>query len=272
MSNPVWGMLAKSQSDNETIEQAIARLILAHEADEEAHLGVGESLQSHKASEIIDHLASSIVADKIGNREVLDEHLANDKFYYACSFESIDGWYKPIYPVVGSVDQRPGSIMLYPGAAVGNEFILLFESNYTNCKYSKNPEFQCDIFMKGDHTLYDFGVTQGAWKVAGIVDGFGFVFRGADQKMHTLYRGSGAAVETEIAGYDVHVSNTVRAVMSDNGNNIKFYVNDILVQTVADAGCDFDLPYFISFDQVRIALGSIGDGPSARNAIVIQDR
>ncbi|MFA5298131.1 MAG: hypothetical protein WC389_07985 [Lutibacter sp.] len=63
-------MLAKSQTDNETIEEAIDRIVAEHNADETSHLGVGESLQSHKAAEIIDHLASSIIADKIGIGEV----------------------------------------------------------------------------------------------------------------------------------------------------------------------------------------------------------
>lgn len=71
MSDPNWGLLVKSQVDNETIEEAIDRIVLAHAEDSESHLGVGESLQSHKASEIIDHVAGSIVADKINPFELL---------------------------------------------------------------------------------------------------------------------------------------------------------------------------------------------------------
>ena len=41
MSIPVWGLLEKGQTDPETIEEAIARLILAHNEDEESHLGSG---------------------------------------------------------------------------------------------------------------------------------------------------------------------------------------------------------------------------------------
>jgi len=67
---PVWDDLEKSQVSDEKIEEAVARLIEAHETDETSHLGIGESLQSHKASEIIDHLALSIVNDKIKNGEI----------------------------------------------------------------------------------------------------------------------------------------------------------------------------------------------------------
>ncbi|MEI7961345.1 MAG: right-handed parallel beta-helix repeat-containing protein [archaeon] len=60
-----WGLLPKSQVDSETIEEAIARLITAHNDDETAHLDVGQSLQSHASSEIIDHLADSVLNDKL---------------------------------------------------------------------------------------------------------------------------------------------------------------------------------------------------------------
>jgi len=78
MSVITWGLLAKSQIDNETIEEAIARLIAVHNEDETAHLGSGQSLQSHKASEIIDHVVASIVADKIKNGEITRSHLSPD--------------------------------------------------------------------------------------------------------------------------------------------------------------------------------------------------
>jgi len=61
----VWGNLAKAQDNNEKINDAISTAIVNHEADEAAHLGVGESLQSHKAAEIIDHVAESVVNDKL---------------------------------------------------------------------------------------------------------------------------------------------------------------------------------------------------------------
>lgn len=66
-----WGTTPKSQTDNETVEGAINRLIAAHEADPDAHLGMGESLQSHRASEIIDHEARSIVADKFAEGSIM---------------------------------------------------------------------------------------------------------------------------------------------------------------------------------------------------------
>jgi len=65
MANPVWGQLEKAQDDDETIEEAIARLIAEHETDAGAHTGAGESLETHKAQDVIDHKAESILNDKL---------------------------------------------------------------------------------------------------------------------------------------------------------------------------------------------------------------
>lgn len=64
MSTETWGLMPKSQEDNETIEGAINRLIAEHEADPEAHTGANESLAAHRANEVLDHPQQSVVADK----------------------------------------------------------------------------------------------------------------------------------------------------------------------------------------------------------------
>lgn len=67
MADPVWGLLPKAQDDAETIEQAIVRFIAEHETDSGAHTGSGESLETHKSQEIVDHPAESLVADKLAS-------------------------------------------------------------------------------------------------------------------------------------------------------------------------------------------------------------
>lgn len=64
MGIQTWDSLQKNATDDETIEQAIARLIAVHEGDSNSHLGVGESLQAHKNADVIDHPQQSIVMDK----------------------------------------------------------------------------------------------------------------------------------------------------------------------------------------------------------------
>lgn len=82
MTLPLWGQLQKAQDDAETIEQAIVRLIGEHEADPEAHLGDGESLQMHKAEDIIDHPPGSILPDKWSFAD----------FDFDTNFESLTGF------------------------------------------------------------------------------------------------------------------------------------------------------------------------------------
>ena len=77
-----WEGLQKNATNDETIEQAIARLIAVHEGDGNSHLGANESLAAHKAADVIDHPAQSIVADKITGGDVLiNTH-----------FETLDPW------------------------------------------------------------------------------------------------------------------------------------------------------------------------------------
>ena len=60
-----WENLAKNALDSQNIQQAIAENIDIHNDDPNAHLGADQALQSHRAAEIIDHLAESVVNDKL---------------------------------------------------------------------------------------------------------------------------------------------------------------------------------------------------------------
>lgn len=84
MAEPTWGLLEKSQVDDETIEEAIDRLITAHNDNANAHIGAGKSLNTHKTQAIVDHPKRSLYRDKSAfDRFQIDEH-----------FASIDAWTK----------------------------------------------------------------------------------------------------------------------------------------------------------------------------------
>lgn len=65
----VYGNLPKSQTDSETIEEMIDRKISEHEASPTAHMGIGESIDVHRKTDIVDHLAGSVLNDKFTMRE-----------------------------------------------------------------------------------------------------------------------------------------------------------------------------------------------------------
>jgi hypothetical protein len=61
----IWGTLGRAVNDNTLIDEAIAIATEAHNDDPDAHLEAGQSLTTHRAAEIIDHLAESVVNDKL---------------------------------------------------------------------------------------------------------------------------------------------------------------------------------------------------------------
>lgn len=81
MALPLWGELQRSQDDPTTIEEFIDEKIAEHEADPEAHLGEGESLEKHKTEGMIDHPAGSVAVDKFAQAH-----------FIVTAFESLDGW------------------------------------------------------------------------------------------------------------------------------------------------------------------------------------
>ena len=79
MALPIWENLPKNQGSNEKIEEAIAAAIAAHNANEAAHLAEGQSLQSHRASEVIDHLVKSVVEAILADGAISSRCLTADQ-------------------------------------------------------------------------------------------------------------------------------------------------------------------------------------------------
>jgi len=87
----VYGNLPKSQTDNETIEEMIDRKISEHEASPTAHMGTGESIDVHRKTEIVDHLAGSVLNDKFTMREFTYQTDFKDLINYETSgYVSVD--------------------------------------------------------------------------------------------------------------------------------------------------------------------------------------
>jgi len=217
----VWAMLAKSQVDNETIEQAIARLILDHCADETAHLGVGQSLQSHKASEIIDHLAESVVSDKILNWNIMPQHMSNDKVQIWPSFESLDCWETS---GAGGYDLYLGGIYLYCNGGAGTYKQIYGAADIFDLDLGvKNPVFECVVeCISSIQATYYFGLGSNQ------TDGFGF--RVLNGVLYTFVSIDEVIHFTEIPGMTPTDWHSYRAV-STSGSNVEFFVDDVLVHT-----------------------------------------
>lgn len=99
--------MPKDALDPTTIEQNIASLIDEHNNAADAHIGEGRALESHRAAEIIDHIAESVVNDKL-------QHSA--RTFIAIVGSGIEGDFDTLQ---GAIDYAAplggGNILLMPG-------------------------------------------------------------------------------------------------------------------------------------------------------------
>lgn len=228
MGLPVWGSLQKSQVDDETIEEAIARLIQAHDDDANAHLDAGQSLKSHKASAIIDHLALSIVQDKIGDGEISMQKLLADYFFIMTCFESLDGW-----DVSGTTLQELGSMRLETTAILNSyNWTQAVPLSTVGLQWAKDFFWQSNLKL---HAITD----QLAWfGVGGLPPGDALSFAGFKVDDGDLYAYAGEDdgggwdyQETQITGITLTNYNTYRMIYNQSAGELEFYVNGVLKVT-----------------------------------------
>lgn len=234
MALPVWGNLEKSQIDNETIEEAIVRLIQAHEDDPNAHIEVGESLQSHKASEIIDHIVASIIADKIKDGEVTVPKLLWDKFLITAEFESLDGWKQggvgteTITCILGGTKIETGNIN-------GNTAYIFCSPAYGFGEvpnFDRHPLFQLRLrIMDKGFAEVHLHVGQAGFQAAGN-DYIGFRFDEGDIFAVCRQNASGETA-VDITGAIESEDPHDYKVIYYSTEKVEFYIDGVLKTTIA---------------------------------------
>lgn len=211
-----WGDLTKNQEDSETVEQAIARIIAEHNADAEAHLAEGQSLQSHKGAQIIDHLANSVVRDK----------LKFDRFAIDDLFATLDPWqpngfvesmgYGDVQIFVGPTINQEGSMMLTEGEGITDQSLI-----------ARNPVWQIRLkFMSNTNQVGYIGPNA---KEASA--GYGFKIDNGTLKTF-YFNGSGVEQNTTIGAITTNQYYVLSAEVS-NGTDIKWYVDGTEVLSVS---------------------------------------
>lgn len=240
MAIPVWGLLQKSQTDSETIESAINRLIAVHESDPEAHLGEGDSLQSHKSYEIIDHVARSIVLDKFMEYQKWD-----------FPFESVNAYIKTV-PHNASITPSVQALSFKQSSTV-NDVVNMYVGEIYNItlKWAKNPVLQFSM-RSGDVFTHDTYILWGANNgFGGSVSGsFGFKINHTTKKIYGNYHLYGASeVNTELVGVDPAKAHFYRAEITGGGTTINFYVDGVLKATASVAGTTQSTDYLFCISQ-----------------------
>lgn len=257
MAEPTWGLLSKSGVDAETVEQAIARLITAHEADETAHLGAGESLETHKASDVIDHVIGSVVADKLTMTELNE--------YWDYSHLKADA------SIFGTISYGATFLAFYRSATFGTEIDVNIPGPMTYNNYTLTKSFLIDfvtryhvftgpddstgffgfILHMQDETETDFtfpgvGFLSVNGSVCAVVKGCSDI--GDDATYETLYQSSAFT----FSGSDLA---HLRIQYTASTHTFDFYMNGVQVGTYV-------------FDTAYLSAGSVGDTPGFYSPVI----
>ena len=220
----LWGLLGKSAIDNETIEEAVNRLILAHNNDETAHLATGQSLELHKASDVIDHLAGSVVADKATMSEI---NLYTD-------FGSLTPWApfgvydNSAFPgvVLGSNYPNVNGTRLVSGGTLGDYFVNL----------AKNSLMEWSIYIADSNYATIFlGVSNVNFPVSGDrAVGFKLV----NGQLRGILATSVGFFETAIFSGALNSVNVLRIQYMASSKTFKWYVNGSLLDSYDGSALD----------------------------------
>lgn len=225
MSQLTWGDLLKSQVDNETIEQAIARIIAEHNDDEESHLATGQSLQSHKASDIIDHLAESIITDKLADQAVSIDHMKWDRLVVESRFESLDAINQYVTGS-GAIVQYLCSLQMRTLATI-NSIAKITAESWTEgdgIGFDKNPRFLAVARTSQN-------INQIIYIVAGDNDLCGFGFKIVNGELFACWLKAGDEYTYSLGtGFNLTIFHRFKANYL-SGSKIDFYVDDVLIYT-----------------------------------------
>lgn len=216
MANPVWGLLAKSQDDAEKIEEAISRLIAEHEADPNAHLGVGESLETHRATDILDHVPGCVLADKWTMSE----------FDFTTLFENLGRFF-----LVGSYDNYWPGVGLYSegsGAIKKSSIEADLESNGFNFDTSKEMLMQISLYtdISSDCKV---AVFLGRTYSDEYLRGMGVEIVGNTARFYLGKTDGTSPVYLTWPGFEQGVNYIVRIHNVPSQNKVNFYVNGSLI-------------------------------------------
>jgi hypothetical protein len=235
-----WEHLAKNAEDPEKIEEAIQRIVEEHNEDSESHLEEGQSLQSHKASEIIDHLAKSIIRDKLETGAIGLGELMADALWYFSSFGHSEGW-----KVSGSggysFDWRFGDTQMKIDGDVNDRIKLRAEDESWPdiVDFGKEWIWQATILMSSySDADYIFGPANTDWPEDGV--GAGFRINNGVASVFTQGNKSGVGWVHNSQNIDApsdSVSHTFRIYNDPEAGIIYFYINGVVVHSF-----DSDIP------------------------------
>jgi len=196
-------------------------------------IGSGQSLQSHKASEIIDHVVDSIIADKIKAGEVDFSKITNNHNFIFTTFDSLDGW------DTGGVGAETitcvlGGTKLETGANNNDTaYITAVPSNGfgENPNFDNNPIAQALIkIMDKANAETHFHIGFEGFQAAGQ-DYVGFFFD--DSKVYAVCRDSvSGETKSEITSPPDPEDPHIYRIVYVSDSEVNFYIDGVLKKTI----------------------------------------
>lgn len=232
MATPNWGTLQKSSVDAEVIEDAVGRLIGAHEADPTAHLGAGESLQAHKNDSVIDHPADSVVEDKIPTGAITSDKLTTD-LIVGKSFATAETGTRIImdtensirfyvgedatpHVIVGTDDSNDGLLYINNPEASGDSGIVIYNDNGYGIELQQNNDAGIAITIRhyNDYSVLD--ILDASDHTAG--NGAGIYY-----KKTATGAGGIIKIRNEGTGIPINIENNIGTIGSEHAIYIQHY-------------------------------------------------
>lgn len=241
--------MQKSVDDAETIEEAITRIVEEHNDSPDAHLGLGQALESHKDEGMIDHPAGSIATDKIAQAKVL-----------LSAFESLDGWLT--YTTgTGNIVHDFGTVQLVTGTTSGSDVLLYaVPSAWVPLDWTKSFFWKTTVKLDSDSDQEAF-IGIGANPFVGGIDGVGF--RVQDDTIDTFLVDNTSYSYESITAPAPNVWNVFEIRYDSTLELLEWYINGTLVRSE-----DTGLP---SNGDDTIAAYSIENDASASKYLYITD-
>lgn len=234
MTLPLWGSLEKSQDDPETIEEAIARLVEAHNDDSEAHLGAGQSLEAHKTEGMIDHPAGSVASDKLAQKR-----------FVVTNFESLDGWGVFATGTGTRYLNFPGVVLQTGTTTSSRSTLYTGQDGFTNFDTAKS--FMLKYVIRLSHSsglTFRFGI--GALGGGDGTAGVGFIYDGTNLKAY--YEDEEVVTTGSAITCDITVAHVYEVRYVGGSDSFGFYIDGVLVATLSHTFVDTQADILFNFN------------------------
>lgn len=237
---PFWGQLQNAQDDDETIEEAINRIVAEHNDDDTSHLGEGQSLEAHKTEDVIDHPPGSVLSDKSTFNEIV----------LRSSFSSADGW--TLNGNAGIQSFGCAFINIETGADENSSFVALPVIPYPFFDVDYDLLFQITSRFDIDDDDFSFAIGH-LNSITTNLHGIGFVYEGGDLKAHA--QNATSEVESSPISVDLSLPHVFRFHYQFATGKIKFFIDGVEVVELTLPSGSWSDEYTI-----RLQLYTSGDG------------